>query len=143
MLMPPSTKPESNFISIYSYNTLGNIDSCSLSISQIQPNTFKAISLTQGVVQTLANVNFDLTLSTPLAASDLLIIAFDPSFDVSKVGATVTISGYGVLPLQSIGNTLQITSISKQPVLGARLIFTLSQILMPFVTSTKSVNISL
>ncbi len=33
MLMPPSTKPESNFILIYSYNSIGDIDSCSISIS--------------------------------------------------------------------------------------------------------------
>lgn len=33
LLMPPSTKPETNFISIFSYNSQGVVDSCDVSIS--------------------------------------------------------------------------------------------------------------
>ena len=99
--------------------------------------------MSQQTVQTLSNVKFDMTLSTPLAPTDYLIIVFDSAFDLSKVGTSITISGYGVLTLIKIGNTLQITSISQQSVLNARLIFTLSGVLMPFTINSKAINISL
>jgi hypothetical protein len=143
LLMPPSTRPESNFITISSYNNMGDIDSCSISITQIQPNKFVSMSISQGVVQVLSNLLFDLTLSTPLFQTDYLQIIFDPSFGLSGVGNTVTISGYGVLALTKLGTNFIISSISQQAVLNARLIFTIAGITMPFTASVKYINVSL
>ena len=135
LLMPPSTKPETNFISLYSYNSLGVVDSCDLSISQVQPNTFASLAISQGVVQTVSSVRFDMTLSTPLTPTDYLIISFDKAFDLSAVGSNLTISGFGTFTLSKYNNSLlQVTSISQQPVLNARLIFTIAGIKMPFTT---------
>lgn len=88
-------------------------------------------------------MKFDLTLSTPLSPTDYLIIEYDSSFDLSKVGTSLTISGYGVLTLTKIGNTIQITSISQQAIINARLIFNISGVLMPFTSASKYINISL
>jgi hypothetical protein len=101
------------------------------------------MSVSQGVVQVLSNLLFDLTLSTPLFQTDYLQIIFDPSFGLSGVGNTVSISGYGVLTLTKLGTNLIISSISQQAVLNARLIFTISGITMPFTTSVKYINVSL
>lgn len=85
-----------------------------------------------------------MTLSTPLAPTDYLILNFDKAFDLSAVGSTIAISGFGTFTLAKYNNSiLQVTSISQQPVLNARLIFTIAGIKMPFTTSPADIDISL
>jgi hypothetical protein len=144
--MPPSTKPETNFISIYTQtnsSTIGAVDSCSITIANVQPSTFSSISLSTGAVQTTVSMMFDMTLSTPLFQSDTLTISFPAAFGLSGVGSTVTIAGYGVLTLTRYGNDCMISSISSQSVLNARLIFNISSITMPFTANTNTITISL
>lgn len=85
-----------------------------------------------------------MTLSTPLAPTDYLILSFDKAFDLSAVGTTIAISGFGTFTLAKYNNSmLQVTSISQQPVLNARLIFTIAGIKMPFTTGSANIDISL
>jgi hypothetical protein len=143
MLMPPSSKPENNFITIFSYNGQGAIDQCSITISSIQPNTFATATISQAVVQTSASLSFNLKLSSPLLPADTLQFKFDSSFSLAALSSTVNIAGYGSFPISKISNLLSISGISSQAVLGAELIFSLSLIGMPFTTQPYYINISL
>ena len=60
MLMPPSTEPQNNFISIYSYNELGIFDQCSISITNIQANQFLFLNISSKVVQRVTSLDFHL-----------------------------------------------------------------------------------
>jgi len=61
-----------NIIDIFAWTSLGIVDQCSLSISNIKPNVFTYISISTPSVQTVAAVSFNLELSTPLLPSDIL-----------------------------------------------------------------------
>lgn len=85
-----------------------------------------------------------MTFSTPLNPTDYLILSFDKAFDLSAVGSTITISGFGTFTLSKYNNSLlQVTSISQQSVLNARLIFTIAAVKIPFTTLPAYLNISL
>lgn len=49
LLMPPSTKPETDIITVSSYdaNNSGTIDSCSISLDNVQPSTFSQVIISQ------------------------------------------------------------------------------------------------
>lgn len=144
--MPPSTRPEVNFISIYTQTNnglIGDIDSCSITISGIQPTTFSSISISRGTVQTSATLLFDLALSTPLFQTDTLSILFPPAFTLTSVPTSLTVAGFGTLTLTRYDSNLLISSISSQAVLNARLIFNISSVGMPFTTTPYTLSLTL
>lgn len=69
MLMPPSTQSVNNFITVTSYilsgTTQNNIDSCSINIDGITPNSLNNLMITGGSVQSTANMTFIFTIQTP------------------------------------------------------------------------------
>jgi hypothetical protein len=69
MLMPPSTQPILNFITVKSY-ILNNgnqifVDNCFINIDGISPNTLNNALITGGNIQSLSNMNFTFTIQTP------------------------------------------------------------------------------
>jgi hypothetical protein len=143
MLLPPSTRPATNFITISAYQERGIVDSCSITLSGILPNTFGLLTASAHPVQTTAAMAFNLKLATPLLPSDTLQVQFDPAFSLTALSSTVTISGYGSFTLGRMGSLLSISSIVSQAVLGAQLLFSLNGVGMPFTTSPVSIALSL
>lgn len=144
--MPPSTKPAVNFINVYTQTTegvVGNVDSCSITISGIQPTTFSTMSISRGTVQTVATLLFDLTLSTPLFQTDTLTILFPSAFSLAVVPTVVTVAGFGTLTLTRLDSTLQISAISSQAVLNPRLLFNISSVGMPFTAAAYNLSLTL
>lgn len=123
--------------------TIGGIDSCSITISGMQPSNFSSIDISKEIVQRSSTVMFDLSLSTPLYPSDTLTIVFPPAFGLSAVANTVSISGFGTMTLTRFDNNLLISSISSQPALNARLIFAIAGITMPFNTLPYTLTLTL
>ena len=145
MLMPPSTKPVSNFITIYSSTSAGGlVDTCTLDITGISPNSFTNAVIGAAVVQSTANLAFNLTLSTPLATTDILRLAMDSQFDLATVSTTIAISGYGThVFTRSSSNTLQGQGLVTSDIpSGSQLIFSIEGVVMPFTTASAPINIS-
>lgn len=147
MLMPPSTQPQNNFITLSSYDKAneGYIDSCSISLTGVQPNSLTQMSISQGTVQTNTNLQFNLQLSTPLMDTDSLRVFFPSSFTLGTYGSgsSVSVAGFGGFPVSKLGNQLLLTASLGATVLNANLIFTISSIGMPFTTATVPIQISL
>lgn len=143
MLLPPSTRPATNFITISAYQERGIVDSCSITLSGILPNTFALLTASAHPVQTTASMGFNLKLATPLLPSDTLQLQFDPAFSLASLSSTVTIAGYGSFTVGRMGSLLSISSIVSQAVLGAQLLFTLSGVGMPFTTTPAAIALSL
>jgi hypothetical protein len=113
LLLPPSTKPENNFISLTSSNNQGNFDSCQLSIAGIQPNIFSLFTISKATVQSISSLRFNLKSSAVIQSTDAIVIQFDPVFNLSSLGSTVTFAGIGTFPVIKSGNIAKISSISK------------------------------
>ena len=147
MLMPPSSRAESGFITITSstVNNGGTIDSCSISLTGMQPNNFTKLVLSSGVVQSYGGVQFDLKLPTPLISGDQLQITFPAAFDLSKVvGGSVAIAGYNSFAMAVYNGNMAVLTVSlAQAVLYAELIFSIGNVGLPATTAAQTIAISL
>ena len=143
--MPPSTKPETNFITITSTDsTGGQYDSCAISLTSHQPNNFTSATISQAIVQSTSALTFNLQLSTPLLVNDEVHLTFPNGFDLAGLPATssIPVTGFNNFALTKIGSLVKLRSNLVQFVLKPPIVFTLSNIGIPFTTAPSTIQIS-
>jgi hypothetical protein len=71
---------------MFTYNSFGSYDSCSVNIPEVQPNSFMSLTVDQGVVQSFGNISLTVLPSTPIFQTDQLYLDFsNTSFNLSQL----------------------------------------------------------
>jgi hypothetical protein len=143
MLMPFSTQPVSNFITITSYISAGNIDTCQLTIDGISANTFVAMTVSSGRVQATSTVSFNFINLSPILVSDQLVVTFPTEFNISGIGSTVTMlrGTVGIRNITIANNVVTIWNVTTTTMIRTNTTFAFSNVVLPF--STRSTQITM
>lgn len=145
MLMPPSTQNMGNFITVSSYdkNNLGEIDSCSISLTGIQPNVLNQLTVSPAKVQTTSALQFSMKLSTPLMNTDQVRVLFPSLFGLAGVTSTAITVNTFTFGLNKMGQELVLTAALSSPLLkDNQLSFTVQNITLPFTTAPSVLTVS-
>lgn len=143
LLMPSSTQPTNNFIRVTSLYEGGNIDTCLISIDNVSPNNFSAITISTGRVQSLSNIVITFINLSPLYQTDQLVVIFPSDFILTSMGSTASfIRGIiGNRNITVLNNVITIYNVTTTTLIRTNTTFVLSNITLPY--SSKQLQVTL